>query len=88
VTKKSALGIWQTTMQRRFGRPTDQQDLAAYLSREDESEFRRNTNAISTTCTNARKAFTRKKVEWFFENFKPYITFKGKTLHDREAEST
>jgi hypothetical protein len=82
--KDLALGDLQTTVQKRLGRLTDQQDLAAYMSGENEGEFRRNTNAVSTTCTNARKASTRREVEWTLENSRPSIIFDGKTLHDKQ----
>jgi hypothetical protein len=82
--KELALGDLQTTVQKRLGRLTDQQNLAAYMSGGNEGEFRRNTNAISTTWTNARKAFTRREEEWTFENSRPFIMFDGKTLHDKQ----
>jgi hypothetical protein len=61
--------------------------LAAYLSGENEGELRRNTNALSTTWTNARKASTRREVEWTFENTKPSVSFDGKTLHDKHRRN-
>lgn len=73
--KQLALDDLQTTMQKRIGREVYQQDLAAYLSGENDGEFRRNTNALSTIWTNARKASTRNEVEWAFENIKLLLTF-------------
>jgi hypothetical protein len=45
---------------------------------------RLNTNAVSTTWTDARKANTRREVEWSFENTKPSVSFDGNTLHDTQ----
>jgi hypothetical protein len=67
-TKELGYEDLQTTVQKRIGRPTDQQDLGACMSGNNEGEFRRNTNAISTTWTKAKIAFTRREVEWTFEN--------------------
>jgi hypothetical protein len=82
--KELAVGDLQTTVQKRLGRLTDRQELAAYMSGENEGEFKRSTNAISTTWTNARKASTRREVAWTFENSRPSIMFDGKTLHDKQ----
>jgi hypothetical protein len=86
-TKELAYEDLQTTVQKRIGRPTDLQDLGAYISGNNEGEFRRNTNAISTTWTKARIASTRREVEWTFENTKPSVTFDGKTLHDKHRRN-
>jgi hypothetical protein len=56
------------------------------LSGENEAEFMWNTNAISTTWTNARKASARREVEWTFENSKPSVSFDRKTLHYKERK--
>jgi hypothetical protein len=86
-TKELAYEDLQTTVQKRIGRPTDQQDLGAYMSGNNEGKFRRNTNAISTTWTKARIASTRREVEWTFENTKPSVKFDGKTLHDKHRRN-
>jgi hypothetical protein len=47
-------------------------------------EFRRNTNAVATTWTTARKASTRREVQWSFENLEPTISFDAKTLDGKQ----
>jgi hypothetical protein len=86
-TKKLAYEDLQTTAQKRIGRPTDQQDLGAYMSGNNEGEFRCNTNALSTTWTKARVGSTRREVEWTFENTKSSVSFDGKTLHDKHRRN-
>jgi hypothetical protein len=54
------------------------------MSGGNEGEFRRNTNVILTIWTNARKASTRREVEWTFKNSRPSISFDGKTVHDKQ----
>jgi hypothetical protein len=86
-TKELAYEDLHTTVQKRItGRPTDQQDSSAYPSGNNEGEFRRNTNALSTTWTHVRKPSTRREVEWTFENTKPSVSFDGKTLHDKHRQ--
>jgi 5'-deoxynucleotidase YfbR-like HD superfamily hydrolase len=83
-TQELAYEDLQTTVQKRIGRPTD---LGTNMSGNNEGEFRRNTNAISTTWTKARIASTRTEVEWTFENTKPSVSFDGKTLHDKHRRN-
>jgi hypothetical protein len=86
-TRELALDDLQSTVQKRLGRQADQHDLGNYLSGCNEGEFRRKTNAVATTWTNARKAPTRREVQWSFEKLKPTICFDGKTLHDKQRRS-
>ena len=83
-TTELALEDLQTTVQKRLGRPTDLEDAAAYLTGNNEDEFRRNTNAISNVWTNARKASNRNNVEWSFENSQPAIRIQEKTVYSKE----
>jgi hypothetical protein len=62
-TKELAYEDLKATVQKGIGFPTDQQDLGAYMSGNNEGEFRRNTNVLSTTWTKARIASTRREVE-------------------------
>jgi hypothetical protein len=86
-TKELSYEDLQTTVQKRLGRPTDQQDLGAYMSGINEGEVRRNTKALSTTWTKARIASTTREVEWTFENTRPSVSFDGKTLHEKHRRS-
>lgn len=79
-TAELALGDLQSVVSKRLTRLVDHDDVAAYLTGENEGEFRRNTNAISSTWTQARKSSARCNVEWSFENYKPAIKIEDKTL--------
>jgi hypothetical protein len=87
ATRELALGDLQSTVQKRLGRQADQHDLENYLTGYNEGEFRRNTNAVASTWTNARKASMRREVQWSFENLKPTISFNGKTLDGKRRRS-
>ena len=60
-TSELAIGDLQSTMQKRLGRLVVHQDVSAYLSGSNKGVFRLNTNVISSTWTQARKASTRNK---------------------------
>ena len=60
-TSELSIRVLQSTVQKRLGRLVDHQDVSAYLTGSNEGEFRLNTNAISSTWTQARKASTRNK---------------------------
>ena len=80
-TSELAIGDLQNIVQKRLGRLVDHQDVSAYLTGNNEGEFRQNNSGISSTWTQARKASARNKVIWEFENFKPAVTIGEKTLY-------
>jgi hypothetical protein len=86
-TKELAYEDLQTTVQKRIGHPTDQQDLGAYMSGNNEGEFRRDNNTLSTTWTKASIASKTREVEWTFENTKRPVSFDGMTLHDKHRRN-
>ena len=86
-TAELALGDLHATVQKRFGRPIDFEDAAAYLTGNNEDEFKRNTNAISNVWTNARKIPSRNNMEWIFENFQPTIRSQEKIVHSKERRN-
>lgn len=83
-TAELALDDLQSVVSKRLSRLVDQDDVAAYLTGENEGEFRRNTNAISSTWTQARKSSARCNVEWSFQNYKPAIKIEDKTLRSAQ----